>query len=148
MRLYESSGLTNLQQADQEVDKLLLESAGSTMTREINTVQALRALGLHSYICSVFAILKKRATYFHEHPERKVNILIGGDKGVSYTKFHFELVALGIVSCNVLHITFTFLPCLKLSILLKTCSSGQVLPCNKAQEMQGACEARVSFSKR
>ena len=101
MRLYESSGLTHLQQADRAVDKLLLESTGSSMTREIKTVHVLRARDLHSYICSVFAILKKRTTYFHEHPEREVNILIGGDKGGSYTKFHFEIVALGIVSYNV-----------------------------------------------
>ena len=68
------------------------------MTREIKTVHVLRARDLHSYICSVFAILKKRTTYFHEHPEREVNILIGGDKGGSYTKFHFEIVAPGLVS--------------------------------------------------
>ena len=68
------------------------------MTREIKTVHVLRARDRHSYICSVFAILKKRTTYFHEHPEREVNILIGGDKGGSYTKFHFENVAPGIVS--------------------------------------------------
>ena len=98
MRLYESSGLTHLQQADRAVDKLLLESTGSSMTREIKTVHVLRARDLHSYICSVFAILKKRTTYFHEHPEREVNILIGGDKGGSYTKFHFEIVAPDTVS--------------------------------------------------
>ena len=98
MRLYESSGLTHLQQADLAVDKLLLESTGSSMTREIKTVHVLRACDLHSYICSVFAILKKQTTYFHEHPEREINILIGGDKGSSYTKFHFEIVTPGIVS--------------------------------------------------
>ena len=74
MRLYESSSLTHLLQADLAVDKLLLESTGSSMTREIQTVHVLRARDLHSYICSVFTILKKRATYFHEHPEREVNI--------------------------------------------------------------------------
>ena len=58
----------------------------------------MRARDLPSYICSVFAILKKRTTYFHEHAEHEVNILIGGDKGGSYTKFHFEIVAPGIVS--------------------------------------------------
>ena len=98
MRLYESSGLTHLQQADLAVDELLLESTGSSSTREIKTVHVLRARDLHSYICSVFAILNKRTTYFLEHPEREVNILIGGDKGGSYTKFHFEIVAPGIVS--------------------------------------------------
>ena len=56
MRLYESSGLTHLQQADRAVDKLLLESAGSTMTREINTVHVLRARDLHSYICSLLLL--------------------------------------------------------------------------------------------
>ena len=68
------------------------------MTREIKTVHVLRARDRHSYVCSVFAILKKRTTYFHEHPEREVNILIGGDKGGSYTKFHSEIVSPGIVS--------------------------------------------------
>ena len=68
------------------------------MTREIKTVHVLRARNLHSYICSVFAILKKQTTYFHEHPEHEVNILIGGDKGSSYTKFYFEIVAPGLVS--------------------------------------------------
>ena len=86
MRLYKSSSLTHLQQADRAVDKLLLESTGSSMTREIKTVHVLRARDLHSYICSVFTILKKRTTYFHEHPKREVNILIGGDKGNSYGK--------------------------------------------------------------
>ena len=98
MRLYESSGLSHLQQTDLAVDKLLLESTGSSMTREIKTVHVLTARDLHSYICSVLVILKKEATYFHGHPERKVNILIGGDKGSSYTKFHFKIVAPGIVS--------------------------------------------------
>ena len=68
------------------------------MTREIKTVHILRARDLCSYVCSVFVILNKRTTYFLEHPEREVNILIGGDKGGSYTKFHFEIVASGIVS--------------------------------------------------
>ena len=98
MRLYESPGFTHLQQADLAVDKLLLESAGSSTTREIKAVHVLKARDLHSYICSVFAILKNQTTYFHEHPEREVNILIGGDKGGSYTKLHFEIVAPGIVS--------------------------------------------------
>ena len=98
MRLYESSGLTHLQQADRAVDKLLLESSGSSMTREIRAIHILRAPDLHSYICPVFAILKKQTTYFHEHPEHEVNILIGGNKGGSYTKFHFEIVTPGIVS--------------------------------------------------
>ena len=88
MKLYESSGLTHLQQDDLavDIDKLLLESTGSSMTREIKTVHVLRARDLHSYICSVFTILKKQTTYFHEHPKREVNILIGGDKGSSYGK--------------------------------------------------------------
>ena len=51
MRLYESWGLTHLQQTDLAVDKLLLESTGSSMTREIKTVHALTACDLHSYIC-------------------------------------------------------------------------------------------------
>ena len=85
MRLYESSGLTHLQQTDLAVDKLLLESTGSSMTREINTVHVLTARDLHGSISSVFAILKKQTTYFHEHPEQKVNILIGGEKGGSDT---------------------------------------------------------------
>ena len=45
-----------------------------------------------------FAILSERATYFLEHPEHELNILIGGDKGGSYTKFHFEIVTPGTVS--------------------------------------------------
>ena len=51
MRLYESSGLSHLQQTDLAVDKLLLESTGSSMTREIKTVHVLTARDLHSYIC-------------------------------------------------------------------------------------------------
>ena len=51
MRLYESLCLTHLQQTDLAVDKLLLESTGSSMTREIKTVHALTACDLHSYIC-------------------------------------------------------------------------------------------------
>ena len=61
-----------------------------------------------SMFCSVFAILNKRTTYFLEHPEREVNILIGGDKGGSYTKFHFEIVAPGIVSSAYVHIFAMF----------------------------------------
>ena len=53
---------------------------------------------LHSYIRSVLPILKKQETYFHGHPEHKVNILIGGDRSGSYTTFHFKIVAPGIVS--------------------------------------------------
>ena len=68
------------------------------MTREIKTVHILRVRDLCSYVCSVFVVLNKRTTYVLEHPEREVNILIGGDKGGSYTKFHFEIVAPGIVS--------------------------------------------------
>ena len=98
MRLYESLGLTNLQQADMAVNKLLLEYTGSSMWREIKTVHVLRVRDLHSYVCSVFTILKKRTTYFLEHPEREVNILIGSDKGGSYTKIYFETVPPGIVS--------------------------------------------------
>ena len=98
MRLYESSGLTHLQQTDLAVDKLVGESTGSSMTREIKTVHVLTARDLHSYICSVLPILKKQATYFHGHPERQVNILIRGDQGSSYTKFHFKIFAPGIVS--------------------------------------------------
>ena len=98
MRLYESSGLTHLQQTDLAVDKLLLESTGSSMTREIKTVHVLTARDFHSYICSVFAILKKQTTYFHGHLEHKVNILIGSDRGGSYRTFHFKIVALGIAS--------------------------------------------------
>ena len=60
--------------------------------------RVLRTHDLHSYICSVFTILNKQTTYFSEHPECEVNILIGGDKGGSYTKFHFEIVASAIVS--------------------------------------------------
>ena len=92
MRLYESSGLTHLQQTDLAVDKLLLESTGSSMTREIKTVHVLTARALHGSISSVFAILKKQTTYFHEHPEHKVNILIGGDKGSFYTTFLFKIL--------------------------------------------------------
>ena len=65
MRLYESLCLTHLQQTDLAVDKLLLEFTGSSMKREIKTVHALAACDLHSYICSVFAMLKKQTTYFH-----------------------------------------------------------------------------------
>ena len=68
------------------------------MTREIKTVHVLTAHDLHSYIRSVLPILKKQETYFHGHPEHKVNILIGGDRGGSYKKFHFKIVAPGIVS--------------------------------------------------
>ena len=68
------------------------------MTRKIKQVHVFRARDLHSYVCSVFAILNQGTTYFFEHPDRKVNILIGGNKGGSYTKFHFEIVAPGIVS--------------------------------------------------
>ena len=59
MRFYELSGLTHLQQADIAVGKLLLESTGSSVTRKIKTVYVLRVCDLHSYVCSVFAILKK-----------------------------------------------------------------------------------------
>ena len=98
MRLYESLCLTHLQQTDLAVDKLLLEFTGSSMKREIKTVHALAACDLHSYICSVFAILKKQTTYFHQHPQHTVKILIGGDRGGSYIKIHFKIVAPGIVS--------------------------------------------------
>ena len=98
MRFYETSTLTHLQWDDLAVDKLLLDSTQSSMTREINTIHVLRARDLHSYICSVFAILKKHTAYFHEHPERETNILIGGDKGSFYKKFRFQIVAPGIVS--------------------------------------------------
>ena len=50
MRLYESSDLTHLQQADMAVDKLLLESTGSSMKREIKTVHVLRVRDLYSYV--------------------------------------------------------------------------------------------------
>ena len=50
MRLYESLGLTHLQQTDLVVDKLLLESTGSSMTREIKTVHVLTARDLHNCI--------------------------------------------------------------------------------------------------
>ena len=79
MRLYESPALTHLQQVDLAVDKLLLESAGSSITREIKAVHVLKASDLHSYICSVFTVLKNLTSYFHEDPEHEVNVLIGGD---------------------------------------------------------------------
>ena len=79
MRLYVSPALTHLQQVDLAVDKLLLESAGSSITREIKAVHVLRARDLHSYICSVFAVPKNLTSYFHEDPEHEVNVLIGGD---------------------------------------------------------------------
>ena len=50
MRLYESSGLTHSQETDLAVDKLLLESTGSSMTREIKTVHVLTARDFHSCI--------------------------------------------------------------------------------------------------
>ena len=50
MRLYESSDLTHLQQADMAVNKLLLESTGSSMKREIKTVHVLRVRDLYSYV--------------------------------------------------------------------------------------------------
>ena len=69
MKLYESSGLTHLQQDDLAVNKRLVESTGSSMTREIKTVQVLRACDLRNYVCSVFAILHNRTTYSLEHPQ-------------------------------------------------------------------------------
>ena len=50
MRIYESLCLTHLQQTDLAVDKLLLESTGSSMTREIKTVHVLTARDLHNCI--------------------------------------------------------------------------------------------------
>ena len=79
MRLYVSPALTHLQQVDLVVDKLLLDPAGSSITGEIKAVHVLRARDLHSYICSVFAVLKNLTSYFHEDPEHEVNVLIGGD---------------------------------------------------------------------
>ena len=42
--IYESSGLIHLQQADLVVDKLLLESPGSSVIKEIKTVHVLKSL--------------------------------------------------------------------------------------------------------
>ena len=102
MRLYESSGLIHLQQADLAVDKLLLECSGISMTRDIKTVIVLRACDLCSYVCfCFFAILNKQIIYFLEHPkgdQHEVKILIGADKASSDTIIYFEIVAPGIVS--------------------------------------------------
>ena len=68
------------------------------MTREIKLVHVLRARDFHSHFCSGFAILNKQIAYFFDQPERKVNISTGGDTCGSYTKFHFQIVAPGIVS--------------------------------------------------
>ena len=46
----------------------------------------------------LFAIVKKQTTYFHQHPQHKIYILIGGDRGSSYIKIHFKIIAPGIVS--------------------------------------------------
>ena len=71
MKLHESSGLTHLPQDDLPVNKLLVESTGRAMTREIKTVQVLRARDFCNYVCSDFAILNNRTTYSLEHPPGK-----------------------------------------------------------------------------
>ena len=74
------------------------QKLSETLECAFKLVHILRARILHSYICSVFAILNKRTTHFLEHLERQVDILTGGNKGGSYKNFHFENVPPGIVS--------------------------------------------------
>ena len=75
---------------------LRLSISGFTHLRLISSNFRLKIFP--SEFCSVFVILNKRTTYFLEYPECQVNILFGSDKSGSYTNYHFEIVAPGIVS--------------------------------------------------
>ena len=53
----------------------------------------LRANNLLGYITAVFKLLQTKHKNFPKTEEEPINIVFGGDKGGSLTKFHFEIVA-------------------------------------------------------